>query len=46
MLIERVCCAFMTVATFLISALAFFVISFFVEGVWNYYVPVRLVNNF
>jgi hypothetical protein len=33
----------MSVATFLISALAFFVISFFVEGVWNYYVPVSLV---
>ena len=45
MLIERVCYVFMTVATFLISALAFFVISFFVEGVWNYYVPVSLVNN-
>ena len=43
MLIERVYYVFMEVATFLISALAFFVISFFVEGVWNYYVPVSLV---
>lgn len=43
MLIEGECIMFMTVATFLISALAFFVSSFFVEGVWKYYVPVSLV---
>ncbi len=34
---------FMTIVVFLIAAVVFFVMSFFVEGVWSYYIPVSLV---
>ncbi len=34
---------FMTIVVFLIAAVVFFVMSFFLEGVWSYYVPVSLI---
>lgn len=34
---------FMTIVVFLVTAVVFFVMSFFVEGVWRYYVPVSLI---
>jgi hypothetical protein len=33
----------MTIAVLLITAVVFFVLSFFVKGVWSYYVPISLI---